>query len=135
VADDDRWQHLVRELDAWASVTAIAPDSIAVSLNRAGRVQEVVIVMTPDQWDDLAGIMWGNVDDAVQDVIRTLESLEADERFAVYADYRLQPSRTSRLPDSTGVIEPTTGGEWVAVDPDGRVTNRYADWIEPDEDT
>jgi hypothetical protein len=28
--------------------------------------------MTPDQWGDMSGVMWGAFDDAVKDVKRTL---------------------------------------------------------------
>ena len=92
-----------------------------------------MIVMTPDEWDDMAGVMWGNVDDAVAAVKRTLLALRPDEGFAVYADYRLEPSATIALPEPPG-FTPEPGGEWVAYDRDGRVARRFADWSEPEED-
>ncbi len=55
-----------------------------------------MVVMTPDEWDDMAGVMWGNFEDAVEDVKRTLLALLPQEGFAVYAPYRLYPSIEAR---------------------------------------
>ncbi|MDQ4055717.1 MAG: hypothetical protein M3237_23910 [Actinomycetota bacterium] len=88
--------------------------------------------MTPDEWDDMAGVMWGDFEDAVKDVKRALLNLQSHERFVVYSQYRLEPSTEPALrepPDLT----PEPGGHRVAYDRRGRIASRFADWSEPDE--
>jgi hypothetical protein len=99
---------------------------------RRGSGRHVLIVMAPDEWDDMAGVMWGNFDDAVEDVKRTLLTLRPEDRFAVYSDYRLEPSTSDALSEPPE-LTPEPGGEWVAYDREGRIAGRFADWSEPDE--
>jgi hypothetical protein len=54
-------------------------------------------VITPDEWDDMVTVMWGDFDSALQDVERTLLTLQPNEHCAVYADYRLEPSAEPTL--------------------------------------
>ena len=63
--DRDGWDRLVKALDAWTSAGEIAPDQIEVTVGGGdGTSRRVVIVMTSDQWDDMAGAMWGDFDAA-----------------------------------------------------------------------
>jgi hypothetical protein len=132
VEEYDDWKRLVETLDAWTSAAERAPGQIEVSVHQGGTSRDVVIVMTPDEWDDMAGVMRGDFDDAVEEVKRTLLDLQSHERFAVYSQYRLEPSTQPTLrepPDLT----PEPAGEWVAYDREGRIASRFADWSEPDE--
>jgi len=70
-------------------------------------------VMTPDQWADLTGPMWGSFEDALDDVKQTLTELRPEERFAVYSKYRLVGSTEPALPTSTP-FTPAPGGRWKA---------------------
>ena len=128
---EDNWKRLVGALDAWTWAAEIAPGRIEVSVPHGGGSRHVLIVMTPDEWDAMAGVMWGNFDDAVEDAKRTLLALRPDEGFAVYSDYRLEPSTAAALPEPPE-FTPEPGGEWVAYDRDGRIASRFADWSEPD---
>ena len=127
----DGWNRLIEALDAWTSAAEVAPDRIEVSLPQSGASSRVVVVMTPNQWEDMAGVMWGDFDSALQDVKQTLLGLQPDERFAVYSDYRLEPSNEPTLPETPDVT-PAPGGEWMANNGEGRVASRFADWSEPD---
>jgi hypothetical protein len=127
----DDWERLIESLDAWTWATETAPGRIAVSLPQGGVSRHVVIVMTPDEWDDMAGVMWGNFDDAVQDVKRTLLALQPEEGFAVYSEYRLEPSTATALPVPQE-FTPEPDGEWVAYDREGGIASRFADRSEPD---
>ena len=53
------------------------------------------------------------------------------EAFAVYGQYRLEPSVGPALPEPPP-REEASGGEWVVLDREGRVVSRLADWSEPD---
>jgi hypothetical protein len=77
------------------------------------------------------GVKWGDFDDAVEDVRRTLLALRPEEGFAVYSEYRLEPSTTTELPEPVE-FTPEPGGEWIAYDREGRTASRFADWSEPD---
>jgi hypothetical protein len=121
--DDERlWERLVESLDAWTSASQVAPGRIEVALAGAGPERRAVIVMTPDEWDEMATVMWGDFDDAVADVKRTLGRLRRGERFAVYEQYRLEPSCEPTLPqDATAAHmeellrrHPEGFGRWTA---------------------
>lgn len=121
---DDDWKRLVETLDAWTSASEIAVGQIDVSLPHGGASRHVVVVMTPDQWNCMTGTMWGNFDDAFEDVKRTLLNLQPHEGFAVYSQYRLEPSTDPTLPDPPR-RSPEPGGEWFA--------SSFADRSEPHE--
>jgi hypothetical protein len=121
---DDLYDDLVAALDSWTSARVIAPGRIEVTLPGPGD-RRVVVVMTPDEWEDLAGVMWGSFDDAVADVQRSLLRLRPHEGFAVYGQYRLEPSTTDSL--AARPRPPAGSGSWVAVDREGRVVSRLAD--------
>ena len=84
------WNCLVEALDAWTSAVEIAPDQIEVALGGDGTSRHAVIVMTPDQWNAMAGVMWGDFDNAVEEVKATLLRLQTHEGFAVYSEYRFE---------------------------------------------
>lgn len=128
----DDWQRLIGALDAWTPAAGVAPGQIQVTLHQDETSRQVLIVMTPEEWDDMVRVMWGNFDDALDDVKRTLKNLRPEERFAVYSLYRLKPSVEPDLTERTPGTVPGPGGEWVASDRDGRMT-RFADWSDPDE--
>ncbi len=132
----DDWTRLIEALDAWTSASEIAPGQIEVSVRQGGTTRQVVIVMTPDEWDDMAGVMWGDFDGAVREVEETLQRLQSHERFVVYSEYRLEPSTEPSRPELPEFI-PEAGGEWVAYDREGWIESRFADWAadwaEPDE--
>jgi hypothetical protein len=110
------WQRLVAALDAWSSATEIAPARIEVALpqDQAGRV---VVVMTPTEWEEMSGVMWGSFEDALGEVKQTLSELQPHERFAVYSQYRLAPSVEPTLPRSARPA-PAPGGTWATREAD-----------------
>ena len=94
------YNRLVRDLDGWSSASEMAPGRIRVSVPQSGRGRRtVVIVMTPAEWEDMFTVAHGSVDSALDRVKQTLLSMKPDERFAVYADYGLEPSTTETLPE------------------------------------
>lgn len=70
----------------------------------------------------MATVMWGDLDDAVADVQRTLGRLRPDEQFAVYEHYRLEPSSEPTLPQDAQTARfrellrrpPEGPGRWTA---------------------
>lgn len=125
-----QWQRLVAQLDVWTAASAEGRGRIRVAAPHG----EVVVVMTPREWEEMAGITWGDFDSAVEDVKRTLLRLQPHQGFAVYQDYQLNPSVEPMLPGSTDT-EPISGGEWVALDEDARVSSRFSDSTNQDPDS
>ncbi len=104
------WSRLVRDLDGWSSASEAAPGRIRVLVPKAGGGRRpVVIVMAPEQWVDMFSVAHGSVDLAFDRVKQTLLALRPHEGFAVYADYRLEPSTTDSLPDDPDLPEPGSG--------------------------
>ncbi|WP_134738102.1 hypothetical protein [Nocardioides sp. 503] len=126
------WHDLVTALDDWTAATAVADGTIEVALpGDGGPGRRVLVMLTPDEWDDMTGVMWGSFEDAVDDVRQTLGQMGPSDGYAVYGTYRLVPSASPRLGGDGGRARPSGPGEWVGRDSEGRVTSRFADW--PDE--
>ena len=104
------WRRLVRDLDGWSSASEVAPGRIRVLVPKdGGGAVPVVIVMTPEQWVDMFSVAHGSVDTAFDRVRQTLLELRPHEGFAVYSDYRLDPSTTDSLPDDLALPEHGSG--------------------------
>lgn len=126
---DESWDRLVERLNAWTSATALGPGRIRVTLPDDQAIEPVEILMTPEEWDDMSGVMWGDFDEAVEEVKRSIMGLQAADRFLIYSQYRLERSAHAFVPEDDDV---TPGaGEWVTNDVDGRVDSRFATWREP----
>ncbi|RYB96182.1 hypothetical protein EUA06_00935 [Nocardioides glacieisoli] len=92
------YRRLVRDLDGWSSAAEVAPGRIRVSVRQAGGgCRTVVIVMTPAEWENMFTVAHGSFDSAFDRVKQTLLAMKPHERFAVYADYGLEPSTTETL--------------------------------------
>lgn len=126
--DDQRrqWEALIRSLDEWSEAHEVNAGRIQVRLPEGSR--HVVIEMTPGEWDEMSGVMWGSFEDALEDIKETLLALGPADRYASYADYRLSGSTTPRGAGPfkrERSVEP--GGEWAVRGRDG-VVRRLADW-------
>ena len=72
----DGWERLIDALDQWTTAVETAPGRIRVLLPDGHTRTDAVVVMTPDQWDEMSGVMWADdFDDALKDVKRTLLAL------------------------------------------------------------
>jgi len=122
------YERLVRDLDSWTSASQPAPGRIRVSVPQAGHGHRTVtIVMTPAEWEDMSTIAYGSSDSALDRVKQTLLALKPRERFAVYADYGLEPSTAETLPEP--VLPEPGSGQWVVHDQHG-VARGTGDWPE-----
>jgi len=83
--------------------------------------------MTPAEWEDMFTIASGSSDSALDRVKQTLLALKPRERFAVYADYGLEPSTAETLPEP--VLPEPGSGQWVVHDQHG-VARGTGDWPE-----
>ena len=77
----------------------------------------MVIVMTPAEWEDMFTVAYGSFDSAFDRVKQILLAMKPQERFAVYADYTLEPSGAETLPEP--VLPEPGSGEWVVHDRHG----------------
>jgi len=128
------WERLLEFLNTWAVAAEVEPGRIEVTWrNRDGSAKPVEIVMTPDEWDEMVTIPWGDFDDAAQEVRKALVGMEHHERFLVYADYKLVASATEVLPVHPEVARlkeltrqhPEGFGRWVVMDRDGNVLDEF----------
>lgn len=124
------WKRLVRTLDAWTAASESVPGRIEVSLPDGTGFRQVTIVMTEDEWDTIVGPMWGDIDDAIAAVKRTLAEMEPHQTYALYGQYDLVPSTEATWPEEPEIV-PQRGGGWFAYNRDGRPGNRFADFVEP----
>lgn len=130
----EQWDRLLHFLNRLGPTRQLAPGRISLTLRETGR--HVEIVMTPDEWDDMYGPMWGSFDDAAADVERSVLSASESEPYLVYCQYRLEPSPTPELPPDPddermqALLRANGGksiGSWVALDNKGRVVGRFSD--------
>ena len=120
------YKRLVRDLDGWSSASELAPGRIRVAVPKGGRGRRtVVIVMTPAEWEDMFTVAYGSFDSAFDRVKQTLLALKPHERFAVYADYGLEPSTAETLAEP--VLPESGSGNWLAYDRNGEVADRFGD--------
>jgi hypothetical protein len=91
-------------------------------------------VVTSRQWDDYVSTIFGDGDPAATGIKSSLLAVPGSQQFLVYDNaYSWEPSASPMLPpDSSDSFEPQPGGHWVALDREGNVTSRFADWSEPE---
>lgn len=83
----------------------------------------MVIVMTPDEWENMFTVAHGSFDSAFDRVKQMLLAMKPREGFAVYVDYGLEASTTESLPEA--VLPEPGSGTWVAYDRHGDVASRF----------
>jgi hypothetical protein len=128
------WYDLVAALDDWTAATVVTADTIEVALPAGdGPGRRVLVMVTPDEWDGMTGVMWGSFENAVEDVKQTLREMGESDGYAVCNLYRLVPSTSPTLGGAVRRAAPQGPGEWGVRDSEGRVASRFADW--PDEPT
>lgn len=124
------WERLIERLNAWATATAESEDRIRVTLNDDdGSRRDVLVHLSPDQWSDMSGTMWGSFEDAAREVEVALRDLPSDHGHLVFDQYELHPSRDETLPedpDDARMREllrdhPEGVGNWYAVDGEGNL--------------
>lgn len=127
------WARLIEALDEWTSARQVAPGRIEVALPGAGtELRRVQIVMTPDQWEDMAGVAFGGFEHAIVSVKESLNQLEDAYEFLVYSTYDLVPSVAPELPldpdverlDTLARQHPEGIGRWFAYGSDGQGGSR-----------
>ena len=97
-----------------------------------GERRVVEIVLTREDWDEMAD----NIGKESPDSVRThLMTLADDEHFLVAdSGVELVPSPTRAVPpDPLDGFVPEPGGQWVATDGAGNVVSRFADWNDVDD--
>lgn len=122
------WKRLVARLNTWANAVAESEDRIRVSLaNDDGPHRDVTIHMTPHQWSDMSGTMWGSFEEGAREVERSLEELPPDHGHLVFDQYELHPSIAETLPEDPEEVRmheyprehPEGAGNWYAIDREG----------------
>lgn len=128
------WERLFEFLNGWSTAVEVAPGRIEVRLESPdGSTRAVELVMTPDEWDEMVTIPWGDFDSAAQEVRKAVLDLRHHERYLVYGDYELVPSATADLPvdpeetrlDELARQHPEGFGRWVVMDRDGNVLDEF----------
>lgn len=123
------WERLIEFLNGFARAYAVGPDRIHVTLtdSEGGATRDVRILMSPAQWSDLYGTIWGNFEDAARQIKESLSDLPPGHPFLIFHLYELVPSMTDQLPEDPEdarlreYLRNTPGGvgEWRAYRRDG----------------
>lgn len=131
---DRLWERLIEHLEELGSAREV-PGGIEVTFERPGGVSRTVeIVMTSRDWDDFISTMYGTGDPSVTTIRSEVLAVPDDKRYLVYDTYDWEPSATRTVPpDPFLIADPQPRGEWVAVDEEGNVTSRFADWTEDEQ--
>ena len=131
---DRLWERLIEALDEWTEARQVAPGRIEVVLPEKGTDRRhVQIVMTPDEWDDIASVAFGGFEYALDYVKEMLARLSDSEKFAVYTTYDLAPSDTPELTEDPQTLRlrelarehPEGIGRWIARDPESGEADAY----------
>jgi hypothetical protein len=122
------WDRLLASLKTWASPREV-PGGIEVSyVDESGTSRTVQIVMSPNDWDELAEVIGIESPDRLR---RRLLALPASTPYLVCdSGVELIASATKDLPPDDFTPEP--GGQWVVTDREGNVISRLADWSDDD---
>lgn len=125
------WEGLLDHLSTWGSAREVAGGVEVTFEQPTGEPRTVEVVVTPADWSEYAGSIWGVDDPAATDIRHRITALPPDHAFLVYEHGDWVPSQTRDLPpDPDDDVEPEPGGDWVVLDAQGNVVSRYADWIE-----
>ena len=101
---DDCWSALIEGLSSIGKVRGREPYGLVVTLPRPdGSVSTVEIVMTREDWLDVATVIHGDVRYAVE-YARDVVQAEADSPYLVYDTYELVPSDTAELPPDPDLV-------------------------------
>ena len=131
---EEGWQRLLQELNSWARATEAGPGRVRVFFtDAAGAARVVDIVMTPEQWEDMAGGVWGSFEGAARELRQAVLSASDNDRFLVFDTYELRPSPTETLPvdpdqerlDQLAREHPEGFGRWVVLDREGNVVDEF----------
>ena len=130
--DERAWEQLLEALNAWAEAREV-PGGMEVTFRAStGALRTVEIVLTPEDWVELAVVIGGQSPETVR---RTVLSLPEEESFLVCdSGVELVPSTTRELPpDPFDDVAPEPGGHWVVLDDAGNVVSRFVDWTDEEE--
>lgn len=124
------WERLLDFLNGWSTASEVESGQMAVTVAKPdGSTIVVRIVMTPNEWDEMVSIAFGDFDLAAQEVRESILRLGSEGRFLVYDSYELVPSASEDLPmdpDEVRLTElarlhPEGIGSWVAWEGDGNI--------------
>lgn len=123
------WERLIEYLDGWSTAHEV-PGGIELTFDHpSGERRTVDIVISPADYEDYLSIVFGDDDPEIAGIKPAVMSMPHGLRYLVYDDYDWFPSSSpAPPPDEWDDLVPAEGGEWVATDQEGKVTNRFSDW-------
>jgi hypothetical protein len=123
------WGRLLEFLNKWSEAVEVGPGRIRVSWEEAdGSTRDVEILMTPEEWEEMVGVMWGGFGRELRAHLKdTVLGLQPQEHFLVYGDYALYPQATEEVPVDPDLARleelsrqhPEGFGEWMTYDRSG----------------
>lgn len=129
---DEAWQQLLASIRGWARVEEVGPGRTVVTVSRDdGTTTRAELVMTPDDYDEMWSVAWGEPAGASDAVRRAVLGLPPGQRYLVYAAYALEPSDAPELPEDPEAARvaahlrdhPGAAGRWVVLGGDGVVVD------------
>jgi hypothetical protein len=132
---DRLWERLIEYVDEWASAREV-PGGIEVTFEHPpGVTRTVEVVLTPADWDGYISTIFGTGDPRATPLREQVLATPAEVRYLVYDSriYDWEPSPTRELPPEDEVDHGP--GEWVVMDDDGNVVDRFRDFLEREGET
>jgi hypothetical protein len=84
------WERLLAFLNSWGAATEVGPGRIEITLeNPNGSTRGIQILMTPDEWDEMVTVPWGDFDAAAARDEEQVHRLADYEQFLIYEGYDL----------------------------------------------
>jgi hypothetical protein len=124
MSNEQAWNHLLGLLNSWANAREVAGGIEVSFVAPSGARRTVEIVMTPEDWEELAEVI-GH--ESAASLRERLLALEEGKSFLICdGGVELLASSTRELPSDD--FKPNSSGEWVVTDDAGNVMSRFADW-------
>jgi hypothetical protein len=129
VTYDRLWERLIEYINEWAKAREV-PGGIEVTFEQSPGVTRIVeVVVASADWENYVGTIYGTDDPRATTLQEEVLATPDGAHYLVYDTYDWVPSETRELPEDDFDPGPS---EWVLMDDDGNVIERFVDFDERD---
>jgi hypothetical protein len=120
------WERLLESLNTWAEAREVRGGIEVTFSASSGARRTVEIVMTSNDWEEVAVVIGRETARSVREKVLALE--ESQPFLVCDSGVELLPSSTRELLlDPLDESNPGPGGQWVVTDDTGNIVSRFAD--------